>query len=147
MLTDRENRPALTVTLAAHALMMVLLAVAACNAPLGNSYVGVLIIMPLFLLFFATVIAGIVWVVEIPIVRKLNDSPSALLQAVGCALFMAGLVAVVGVAVATWASMHFWSYAGFALLSGYGAVRQFRLCKIDDRQILLPAFPAARLVT
>jgi hypothetical protein len=147
MLTDRENRPALALTLAAHAVMMGLMALGACFVPLGDSYVGMLIVLPVILLYFFIVLAGIAWIAESPVIRKLNDSSSYFLQGIGCSLFLAGLIAIVTLAIMSFVSLHVWSYAGFALLSGIGAIRQYRLCALDERVVIVPAFPVARLMS
>ncbi|HTK60596.1 MAG TPA: hypothetical protein VL283_05345 [Candidatus Baltobacteraceae bacterium] len=145
MLTDRENRPALAVALTAHALMTGLLTVAACFAPL-DGIAGAPIAMAVVFLYFACVIGGIAWLAESPIVRRLNGSPSQLAQAAGCVLFLIGLVAIATSVALTWTHVAAWSYAGFALLSGCGAIRQFRRSAADDRPPAPLPLPSARLV-
>jgi len=144
MLTDRENRPALAVTLAFHAGMMTLMAFATffshpfvkCGAALAMGFV---------LLCFGALIGAIAWVVEIPLIRRLHDDRRTLPQLACGFLFLLGIAVTIGLITETYLMDNAWSYAGFAALSGYGSFRQFRRFAEDDRAPA-PVFPSARLV-
>lgn len=141
MLTDRENRPALAIGLASHALMMSLFIFLAPGDVIGDAVVALMAMAAIFL-FFTTIIAGIAWLVEVPIIRKLNDAKSNAEQFAGCLLFLLGMAAVVLTVGATWRPMSPWSFAGLALLSGCASIRQFRTCVREGREPL----PEIRLV-
>lgn len=145
MLTNRENRPALAVTLAAHALQMGLLAILVAFAPVSG-VIGACIAMTVLLLYLLIVIGGIAWLADIAAVRRLCDSSSQFAQAFGGTLFIVGLVGVTIGVTASWLYVSGWSYAGFALLSGAGAARQYRLCAVEALTAPPVTLPVARLV-
>lgn len=145
MLTNRENRPALAVTLSAHALQMALLAILVAFAPVSG-VIGACVAMTVLLLYLFIVIGGIAWVADIPTVRRLCDSPSQIAQAVGGTLFIVGIIGVTTGVTLSWHHVSGWSYAGFALLSGAGAARQYRLCALEASAALPSTLPVARLV-
>jgi hypothetical protein len=141
VLNDRENRPALAVGLASHALLMSAFMLLAPGAVIDDAIPALLAMAAIFL-FFTTIIAGIAWLVQMPIVRKLNDAKSNAAQAAGLLLFIVGMAGILAAVGATWRPMSSWSYAGLALLSGCASFRQFRICMREEPEPL----PRTRLV-
>lgn len=145
MLTDKTNRSILAAALGLYALLMGLMALGSYDRPVGGMMALGLMVMIIPLLF-GTIVGGMVWLAESPLVRTLNIEGHGARQLAAGLLFLIGAAAFAYAAVWGWCVESTWSYLGFALLTGAAAAHQYALHEQESLPPEALPLPSARLV-
>lgn len=144
-MNDRHDRPMLVFSLGTYAFLMGLMALASYGRPVDGG-LGVLLAFLIWPLLFTAIGGGMVWLAEVPLIRRWFDEGNGPRQFLASVLYFAGIIAIAFCAIAAWCVESTASYLGFALVTGACAAHQYALHERENPPPDALPLPSVRLV-